>query len=104
MVSENFKKIFLTFLGLQTNVVKVSSVNSELLFQWDTLVFMYNKNVNAVDCNNQLHTQYEIGHFSKKACKYLMWFFVNTSIVNAFILWKETSIHKNNIKMEVHPH
>ena len=31
------KKFFLTFLGLGTNVVKVSSVNSELLFQWDTL-------------------------------------------------------------------
>ena len=37
-VSENFKKIFWTFLGLGTNVVKVSSVNSELLFQWDTLL------------------------------------------------------------------
>ena len=31
------KKIFLTFLGLGTNVVKDSSVNSELLFQLDTL-------------------------------------------------------------------
>ena len=40
MASENFKKNFLTFLGLGTNVVKVSSVNSELLFQWDTLVDM----------------------------------------------------------------
>ena len=37
MVSENFEKFFLTFLGLGTNVVKVSNVNSELLFQWDTL-------------------------------------------------------------------
>ena len=37
MVSKNFEKSFLTFLGLGTNVVKVSSVNSELLFQWDTL-------------------------------------------------------------------
>ena len=37
-VSKNFEKNFLTFLGLGTNVVKVSSVNSELLFQWDTLV------------------------------------------------------------------
>ena len=37
MVSKNFEKNFLTFLGLGTNVVKVSSVNSELLFQWDTL-------------------------------------------------------------------
>ena len=36
-----FQKIFLTFLGLGTNVVKVSSVNSELLFQWDTLSMVY---------------------------------------------------------------
>ena len=36
-VCENFEKFFLTFLGLGTNVVKVSSVNSELLFQSDTL-------------------------------------------------------------------
>ena len=40
MVSENFEKNFLTFLGLGTNVVKVSSVNSELLFQWDTLAYL----------------------------------------------------------------
>ena len=39
-VSENFEKNFLTFLGLGTNVVKVSSVNSELLFQWDTLIHL----------------------------------------------------------------
>ena len=41
MVSKNFKKVFLTFLGLGTNVVKVSSVNSELLFQLDTLIYMH---------------------------------------------------------------
>ena len=40
MVFENFEKNFLTFLGLETNVVKVSSVNSELLFQWDTLLLV----------------------------------------------------------------
>ena len=34
---QKFQKFFLTFLGLGTNVVKVSSVKSELLFQWDTL-------------------------------------------------------------------
>ena len=33
-----FRKIILTFLGLGTNVIKVSSVNSELLFQWNTLM------------------------------------------------------------------
>ena len=41
MVSKNFKKNFLTFLGLGTNLVKVSSVNSELLFQSDTLIYIY---------------------------------------------------------------
>ena len=35
---QKFQKIFWTFLGLGTNVIKVSSVNSELLFQWDTLM------------------------------------------------------------------
>ena len=35
-----FEKNFLTFLVLGTNVVKVSSVNSELLFQSDTLVYV----------------------------------------------------------------
>ena len=38
MVSKNFKKC-LTFLDLGTNEVKVSSVNSELLFQSDTLQY-----------------------------------------------------------------
>ena len=38
---QNFEKFIFTFLGLGTNVVKVSSVNSELLFQWDTLVVIF---------------------------------------------------------------
>ena len=38
---QKFWKFFLTFLGLGTNVVKVSSVNPELLFQLDTLVLTY---------------------------------------------------------------
>ena len=48
MVSKNFEKNFLTFLGLGTNVVKVSSVNSELLFQWDTLCLSKKKLVHAI--------------------------------------------------------
>ena len=38
---QKFQKNFLTFLGIGTNVVKVSSMNSELLFQWDTLKWLY---------------------------------------------------------------
>ena len=58
MVSENFEKIFLTILGLGTNVVKVSSVNSELLFQWDTLVLgvspMYSSQVRSPHWNQYM--------------------------------------------------
>ena len=43
----------------------------------------------GVDRHDQLRMQYNIGRFAKKAWKYLMWFFVNASIVNAFILWKK---------------
>ena len=43
------KKFFLTFLGLGTNVVKVSSVNSELLFQWDTLMDTNLSNLNKIE-------------------------------------------------------
>ena len=50
-VSENFENFFLTFLGLGTNVVKVSSVNSELLFQWDTLGY-----INQINYINYLFT------------------------------------------------
>ena len=34
-------KNFFDLLGLGTNVVKVSSVNSELLFQLDTLIYAF---------------------------------------------------------------
>ena len=47
-----------------------------------------NQYMNAVDCHDQLCTEYIVGHFTKKAWKYMMWFLVSTSIVNAFILWK----------------
>ena len=50
-------------------------------------VSKYNKYMNGVDRHDQLRMQYDIGHFAKKAWKYLMWFFVNASIVNAYILW-----------------
>ena len=50
---------------------------------------LYNRYMNGVDCHNQLHTEYIVGCFTKKAWKYMMWFLVNASVVNAFILWKE---------------
>ena len=54
--------------------------------------------MNGVDCHDQLHTEYIVGRFAKKAWKYMMWFLVNASIVNAFILWKECSTRRNSKK------
>ena len=57
-------------------------------------VFLYKKNMNAVDRNDQLRAKYNVGRFSVKAWKYLLWFFVNSCIVNAYILYAKTSTRR----------
>ena len=47
--------------------------------------------MSGVDHHDQMHMHYNVGHFAKKAWKYLMWFFVNVALVNAYILWQEKS-------------
>lgn len=54
-------------------------------------VKMYNRYMNGVDRHDQLQTQYMVGRFSNKAWKYLLWFFVNAGIVNAWIIYQEIS-------------
>ena len=53
-------------------------------------VKMY-KHMNGVDRHDQLRTQYMVGRFSNKAWKCLLWFFVDASIVNAWIVYQEIS-------------
>ena len=50
-------------------------------------VAKYNKYMSGVDRHDQMRMHYDVGHFAKKSWKYLMWFFVNAALVNAFILW-----------------
>ena len=54
-------------------------------------VHLYNKYMNGVDRHDQLRMQYVVGRFAHKAWKYLMWFLVNASIVNAFIIYQKVS-------------
>ena len=49
-------------------------------------VAKYNMYVSGVDRHDQMHVHYNVGYFVKKAWKYLMWFFVNVPLVNAYIL------------------
>ena len=54
-------------------------------------VFLYNKYMNGVDKHDQLQMKYNIGRFSVKAWKYLLWFFVSACLVIAYILYAKTS-------------
>ena len=54
-------------------------------------VFLYNKYMNGVNKHDHLWMKYNIGWFSVKAWKYLLWFFVSACLVNAYILYAKTS-------------
>ena len=52
------------------------------------VVKAYNSDMNGVDVNDQYRSYYPPGTTSRKWWKYLLWFFMNLSMVNAFILEK----------------
>ena len=65
-------------------------------------VYLYNKYMNGVDRHDQLCLQYNVGCFSHKAWKCLLWFFVNAAIVNAFILYQKVSERSTAKKRYAH--
>ena len=52
------------------------------------VVGVYNGGMNGVDVNDQYRSYYPPGTTSRKWWKYLLWFFMNLSMVNAYILEK----------------
>ena len=52
------------------------------------VITVYNSGMNGVDVNDQYRSYYPPGTTSRKWWKFLFWFFLNLSIVNAFILEK----------------
>ena len=52
------------------------------------VVNVYNGGMNGVDVNDQYRSYYPPGTTSRKWWKYLLWFFVNLSMVNVYILEK----------------
>ena len=52
------------------------------------VVKVYNSGMNGVDVNDQYRSYYPPGTTLRKWWKYLLWFFMNLSMVNAFILEK----------------
>ena len=58
----------------------------------------YNKFMNAVDCNDQIRTQYMIYCRCNRWWTYIFWFLFDLSVANSFILFKESPNHKTKNK------
>ena len=58
------------------------------------VVNLYNGGMNGVDVNDQYRSYCPPGTTSRKWWRYLLWFFVNLSMVNAYILEKLASKKK----------
>lgn len=58
------------------------------------VVEIYGKYMSGVDHADQLRSEYSVSRKSTKWWKYIFWYLVDTSIVNAFLLQKESPCHK----------
>lgn len=59
---------------------------------------LYGKNMGGVDNFDHLRERYRAGRPGKKAWKYLFFFLLDASLVNAYILYKKTSQRLHQIK------
>ena len=59
---------------------------------------LYNRYMNGVDHHDQTCMKYDVGYFSVKAWKYILWYFVNTGIMDAYILNYKTLIRQTKKK------
>ena len=80
--NSNPRNVVYTERRLCHNVIKVNQPQN---------IWLYNRYMNGVDHHDQMHVKYDAGHFSVKAWKYILWYFMNTSTVNAFTLYCKTS-------------
>ena len=56
---------------------------------------VYNQKMNGVDRHHQLRMTYSLGRDGEKSWKYIFWFVMNCSIVNAFIIFSNSSRRQN---------
>ncbi len=62
-----------------------------------TVVTDYNANMGGVDSSDQLRSYYNVGRSGRRWWKYLFWGLFNQGLINAYILWHEsTRPHSKN--------
>ena len=94
------------FLSTQSNPVSDQTVNRKQrdgnVIQVPTVpaAFSYNKNMGGVDLNDQQRNYYAVGRKSRKWWRYLLWFLVDVSIVNAHILETEAENYRTRPQLQ----
>lgn len=63
-------------------------------------VILYNKYMGGVDHSDQMHQFYETSRRAKKWWRYLFWFCLDVSIVNAYILMQIADNHPNFTQLQ----
>ena len=94
-----------SFLSTQSNPVGDDHVNRKQrdgsIIEVPTVpaAVSYNSNMGGVDLNDQHRKYYSVGRKSRKWWRYLLWFLIDVSIVNAHILEKEALNHLSRSQM-----
>ena len=94
------------FLSTQSNPVGEHTVNRKqkdrTIVQIPTVpvVVDYNKNMGGVDLSDQQRQYYAVGRKSRKWWRYLLWFFIDVSIVNAHILECQADNHRSRTQLK----
>ena len=94
------------FLSTQSNPVGEHTVNRNqkdaTIVQIPTVpvVVDYNKNMGGVDLGDQQRQYYAVGRKSRKWWRYLLWFFIDVSIVNAHIQECQADNHRSRTQLK----
>lgn len=94
------------FISTESNPVGNETVNRKqrdgTIVQVPTVpvVKTYNKSMGGVDLHDQLRGYYALGTKSRKWWRYLFWFCIDLSIVNAFILEQKAINHRSRTQLK----
>ncbi|XP_052775666.1 piggyBac transposable element-derived protein 4-like isoform X1 [Mya arenaria] len=69
-------------------------LGNHLELQQPHTVYAYNKFMGGVDLHDQFRAKYNIGRCGKKWWRYIFWFILNCSIVNAGILYQQAATRR----------
>lgn len=79
-------------------VIRKDKDGSQVIVPCPKVLSDYNQNMNCVDKFDQLKGTYELDRKSKKWWHRIFWYFIDASIVNAYILHKELGLEKMSSK------